>query len=427
MNAYIKSLPLPIAIVGMGKSGTATRKLLLKSGIPESQVFTFDEKAVSDFSTEAEVLRAEPKTLVVSPGVSLQKKWIQELRDDGCLITSEINLAASFLTTEVVVGITGSIGKSTTTAALGFALTSVDPYCFFGGNLGTPFAEYALASLEPDFKKAGFVVLELSSYQLENSSVLQLDYGIITFLSPNHLERYEDLDEYYQTKWKIFSQTKRKVFGNYFGGDLVDWSIKKPQSNFKIIHCENDFPDEDWSQYQVLGKHNQQNLALCLTVLKELSVLENAKPALLSFKGLSHRMENLGTKAGILFVNDSKATSLDSVRTAADSCLDHLSGTLWLLLGGKDKGLPWESLRDLSQKPQIKFVLFGDVRMKIQKRANLQGPAFSGIKDALDFVRSHAVKGDTVLLSPGGTSLDEFPNFEARGDFFKNYVQQNFI
>lgn len=427
MNAYIKALPLPVAIIGMGKTGTSVKKLLLKAGLSESQIFTFDEKSSSDFSTEIEILRAEPKTLVVSPGVSLKKKFIQELSQMGALITSEINIASHFLDGECLIGVTGSIGKSTTTAALGSALSAIDPNCFFGGNLGTPFAEYALKTFDPGFQRAKYIVLELSSYQLENSKDLALDYGIITYLSPNHLERYEGLDEYYMTKWQMIDQTKLKVFANALGGDLSNWAQKHTNPKVFLINPLLDFPKEDWSVYRVLGEHNQQNLSLCLKVLQELMLPSQAHIGLQHFSGLSHRMENLGSHREILFVNDSKATSLDSVRTAMNSCLEFGKGRLWLMLGGRDKNLPWNQIRDFKSHSLVEFIFFGEARQIIQGASGLPGPAYSSLKDALDHVKLHATSGDTVLLSPGGTSLDEFPNFEARGDFFRKYVQENFI
>lgn len=430
MSEFIKNLKVPIAIVGMGKSGEAARRLLLRSGIDQSSIVTFDLKLESADFNDPELLlkKVQPQTLVVSPGVPLTSSWIQKAKTNGIKITSEISLASSYLSNEKLIGVTGSVGKSTTVSLLGAGLNAFSQDYFVGGNLGVPFAEYAADILEKKRKPAEWVVLELSSYQLENCENLKLDYSAITYFTSNHLERYENLEHYYRTKWHILSITKNAMFLNSEGGDLVEYYknsghhqhvkiISKTDSSLAGLHLENAF---------LIGQHNQDNLALAASLATMAQWPASAIEGIKSFKGLFHRLENVGTINGIRFINDSKATAMDSVLIAATAAYDTLasSGKLILLLGGRDKNLPWQDLIPLKNFKEIKFVFFGECRGAAQSKSLLPGSSFSTLKEAIPYVFSVAKTNDTVLLSPGGTSLDEFKSFEDRGNFFKEQIKK---
>lgn len=430
MNEYIKNLKTPIAIVGMGKSGEAAQRLLLAVGISSDLVLTFDGKLASANFGDPETMmsQAKPQTLVVSPGVPLASEWIQKAKKSGATITSEISLACSCLTTERLIGVTGSVGKSTTVSLLGAGLEAFSKTAFVGGNLGFPFAAYAADVMQGMRKPADWVVLELSSYQLENCENLSLDFSAITYLTSNHLERYDSLEHYYQTKWNILGRTKQKMFLNSEGGDLIEYSknkdkseqveiVRKSDAKLANLHLENAL---------LIGQHNQDNLALASSLALAagwpLSAIEGMK----NFKGLEHRLENMGELKGIRFINDSKATAMDSVLIAATAAYDTLknNGKLWLLLGGKDKNLPWQDLGVLNKFKNIEFIFFGECRAIAQQKSLLQGRSFAQLKEALDYSFNEAKVHDTVLLSPGGTSLDEFKSFEDRGNFFKKSVEE---
>jgi UDP-N-acetylmuramoylalanine--D-glutamate ligase len=154
---------------------------------------------------------------------------------------------------------------------------------------------------------------------------------------------------------------------------------------------------------------------------------DQAWGALKQFGGLEHRLEFLGEASEITFVNDSKATTIESVLSAAKSLEDIFqkkssSSTLWLLLGGKDKNLPWNGLAPLQSFKALHPVYFGDCREKVRKGLGLEGPEFPKLQEALSSLKKWALAGDVILLSPGGTSLDEFKSFEDRGDHFKKWV-----
>jgi UDP-N-acetylmuramoylalanine--D-glutamate ligase len=428
------NLKLPLAIVGYGTSGQALYALLLDLGYNKDQVGIFDESSpLAQWSTAEDLIRQlGPKTLAVSPGVPFSLPWIQSLKTKGIEITSELSLSYSQLTTEKVIGITGSIGKSTTTSLIGVAARATDPFAFVGGNLGTPLAQYILTLRKNPEKKARWVVLELSSYQLENFDNLRAEISVFTYLTPNHLERYSSLNEYYKTKWSLLRKTVSTAVFNSNGGDLgSDFNQRFRESSLldffpehlSSLWCKG----EDWSlSTRLLGSYNKDNLALAQAVCDLCSWPPQSRAALQSFSGLPHRLENLGRFSDRIFVNDSKATTMDSVLSAVQTLLEERAEPTIILLGGHDKNLPWEDLRALKKYSTLRCLFFGEFAGPAKIRSGLAGPQFTTLRDALEQMPEWSKPGDLILLSPGGTSHDEFKNFEERGNFFKAQVLRHF-
>jgi UDP-N-acetylmuramoylalanine--D-glutamate ligase len=177
---------------------------------------------------------------------------------------------------------------------------------------------------------------------------------------------------------------------------------------------------------RLIGEHNLDNVALAVELAQQLKLPASSIERLLNFAGLAHRLETVGLFNNILYINDSKATAMDSVLVATQAALSKVNheSTLHLLLGGKDKNLPWEQLSILGTHKNIEFVFFGQCGELAQAKSNLTGKYYPKLEQAVRFVQSHAHAGDVVLLSPGGTSLDEFKNFEDRGNFFKDLVSK---
>jgi UDP-N-acetylmuramoylalanine--D-glutamate ligase len=332
-------------------------------------------------------------------------------------------VAASLLQDEKVIGITGSVGKSTITSLIGEGLKSFDPHAFVGGNLGTAFCHYAIGLLQGK-PRAQWIALELSSYQLENCSQLQLLASIISFLSPNHLERYQNLEEYYRTKLNITGLTRDICFVNATSTDAVKYS-REARCAVKSVNAESFSPKELLGKIFLLGRHNRDNFALAASVAQYFLWPESSFKAMCQHKGLPHRLEFVSLLKGVTYINDSKATAMDSVLVAATACLENLERghRIFLLLGGKDKNLPWEELGALNhQSESFNFVFFGQCGELAQKKSDLAGPYFEKLGSAVQYAQHRSQSGDIVLLSPGGTSLDEFRNFEERGNFFKSLV-----
>lgn len=418
----------PVAIVGMARSGESAERFLLARGLKREDVLTFDQKAPAQFKDPQTLMsQGKPKTLVVSPGVPLKSSWIIEAQKSGVIITSEINLACEVLADEKVIGVTGSLGKSTTVSLLGAGLAAFDKNAFVGGNLGTPFCDYALGVLTGKRPRAQWIVLELSSYQLENCKDLKLDHSAITFLSANHMERYNSLKDYYLTKWRMIDQTSGSMFLNKNGGDLVGFAEKQPEFSRCVVvsRQDKDLMPHALSQSALLGSHNQDNLALASQIALHCHWPISAIQGMKGFEGLEHRLENVGIFDGVRYINDSKATALDSVITAAEVAHEYLApnGRLHILLGGRDKNLPWEEISEIGILPRTYFSFFGEGRAVAQDKSGLSGPQFATLGEALNDIFAHVQSNDIVLLSPGGTSLDEFKSFEDRGRVFKEKVK----
>lgn len=411
-------------IVGLGRSGLAAQKFLLALGIPAADIRTFEDAAgTADYSDPQKALAEfKPGTLVVSPGYPLAKPWLRAARAAGVALTSELSLATKALAGEKLIGVTGSVGKSTTVALLYEGARSFDPNAFIGGNFGIPFCEYATAVLKGDRPRAQWIILELSSFQLENCDGLKLDFGAITSFTSNHLERYDSKDDYYKTKWHLADISKSPLYLNAASPELVTYASGR---NAQLVRRQDGVLSLlKLHESRLLGTHNQDNFALAATLALAAKWPPSSIKAMKKFGGLSHRLEDAGEFGGVRFINDSKATAMDSVLIAVQSCLESLpaQNNLYVLLGGKDKNLPWEELRALGKDVRTKPVFFGQCGELAKQKSGLTGSVFKSLGEAVTESKKRAHAGDIVLLSPGGTSLDEFKNFEDRGNSFKNYV-----
>lgn len=432
MDNPVHFLKTPVAIVGMGMSGESIQRLLAKCGLKGKNLVPFDAKAgAAEYSDPEKMLQERaPRTLVVSPGVPLASDWIQDFRLHGGDITSELSIALQFLTKERLLCVTGAVGKSTTVSLLEAGLQGFAPTSFVGGNLGRPLADYVTELQVGKRAMAPWVVLELSSFQLENIEPLRCEASAITYLTPNHLERYENLEHYYRTKWTLAERTEKFVVLNSNGGDLRNFAKGRKVSASILWTDQN---DEELTPFhldraKLLGSHNQDNLAIAAKLARELGWPLEAIERMREFPGLPHRLENLGEFSGIRFVNDSKATTMESVKTAAFGLYEQMDRKkqLVLLLGGKDKNLPWQELGALKKIQKLRCIFFGAVAERARDISGLPGEVFPKLAPAMASIKSIATGGDTVLLSPGGTSLDEFKNFEDRGRVFGDLVRKNF-
>lgn len=427
-----------IAVIGLGISGLSVYQLLLKAGVAPENLVTFDDKNSSANFNDSVKLQKEfdPDLLVISPGVPLSTPWIQEYQKSGGAISSELSIAFGFLTTEKIIAVTGSIGKSTVTSLIGIASLNQNNDNFFGGNLGCPLADYVQkVYFDKANSKADWITLELSSYQLENFANLKADISVFTYLSPNHLERYVDLSAYYNTKLNLLQHTEGPIVCNQNGGDLKKSITPNPATASvcqKIFWCHRH--DLNMQKYHIqscnmVGTHNLDNLAVALQVGLLCQWPTSFIKSLSEFAGLPHRLENIGHYdfediRNIQFINDSKSTTMNSVLEAVESVLPNVpkQSNLVLLLGGKDKNLPWSQLSVLGKHSNIRFLFFGSVANTAKEQSALDGSTYTSLNEAMSNLRKHLTSNDIVLLSPGGTSLDEFKNFEERGDFFKKKI-----
>jgi UDP-N-acetylmuramoylalanine--D-glutamate ligase len=444
-----------VLVFGLAKSGVAAIRLLLAHGARVTALDARDEAALGEVARE---LRAQGVTLVtgatpaglleeqhlvvVSPGVPLALPEVLAAREAGVQVWGEIELAWRFLSTVPLFGITGTNGKSTTTALTGELFKRGGGRTFVGGNLGLPLAE---AALEP--KGWDALVVELSSFQLEGIHQMRARGAAILNLSPDHIERYPSHEAYGEAKARIFRnqgpgdfavvnaedahmmrlglQANVPVYGFSLSGEVAEGGAKlaglavaRP-GGFRLAFLGEDY---SLSNRALRGAHNAQN-AMAAALLARLGGVsrEAVQAGLDGYPGLPHRLESVRVLDGVEWVNDSKATNVDSVLVA----LRAFAGNLLLIAGGKGKGAPYQPMVE-EGRGKVKAVLtIGQDAEAIA--AAYQGAAAVHPCGALDLAvrraRELAKAGDTVLLSPACASYDQFQNFEDRGETFKRLVQ----
>ncbi|MBL4817663.1 MAG: UDP-N-acetylmuramoyl-L-alanine--D-glutamate ligase [Deltaproteobacteria bacterium] len=385
------------AIAGKGRSGQAAYRFVVSRG--DDAVLLDD--AEQSLTPEA-ILNCD--AVILSPGIPRKHVAIQAALKAQKPLYNEIDLVAPKLSQAKFVGITGTNGKSTTAALLVSMVKEWEPSVFVGGNFGKPLCEAALDGDEPKV-----VILELSSYQLETLSQLKLDVAVLLNLSPDHLERYDSVEDYYETKRRIFDLLKPE------GVKIEFPPLKKGgQGGFKMPPS-------------LLGPHNLQNMNAAIQAAQALGVPDDIiQKGLDNFKGMPHRLEILGKKNGVTFVNDSKATTVEST-IAALNCFD--SG-VHLICGGKGKGSSYVPLVKTAQGKVKQVYAIGEDAPKIiqtfprgegvsQVSKDLKGRLMI-LREAFVAAVKNAQPGDVILLSPACSSYDQFKNFEERGELFRS-------
>ncbi len=427
-------LKSPVALIGLGVSNESVKRFGLSQGLSENDFIVFEDSQ----GEKGQAKVAQAASYVVSPGYPLNREWLTKLPNFIERKTSELAIAFDLLKqrksaeknkTEQVIGVTGSLGKSTTVTLLHRGLLASGKKSVLCGNIGAPLLDYVMASSKDTSLLADYIVLELSSYQLENCGNLDLDVSCISNLSPNHLSRYPSLDAYYRQKLEIIERTKTAVFLNTQSPELVRVLKGRSDSRFKWYDSDRSkvFAKIDFSNKALVGQHNEQNLEAAAQILQSTGAWsEKSRKEMLAFRGLPHRLEKVTLSArGPTVVNDSKSTSIDGVKIALD-CVESersSSGKLLLLLGGQDKELPWKSLSQLP--PNSEVIFFGEVGEKAKCLTGLPGKVFGSLAETLkSLVPSNYSSDDWILLSPGGTSFDEFKNFEERGTYFEKRIQE---
>ncbi|HEX2722564.1 MAG TPA: UDP-N-acetylmuramoyl-L-alanine--D-glutamate ligase [Gemmatimonadaceae bacterium] len=439
-----------VAVLGLGRSGTAAAKLLLADGKP---VYVSDAGSALVLQDSARLLRdlgasvdvgahdldriRRAAYVVVSPGISPDASPIAAAREAGTPLVSEIEVAVSYLEETRVIAITGTNGKTTTTSLIGHILRSLDEDAVDAGNIGTPLSDFVRRDQRPDW-----IALEISSFQLHDSPSLAPDVGVLTNLSPDHLDRYATVEDYYADKALLFSNASdasrwvlnaddarvtsmaAEVAGEKFGFSLEReaeaWLDR--ESNMLRLFGE---PLIGRDEITLLGDHNIANAlaaALAVSVADERFRTNDAREgiaaALQTFRSLAHRLEIVGETDGVQWINDSKATNVSSARVA----IEGMRRPTILLLGGRHKGEPYTGLADAIRKSVKKVIAYGEAGPIIAKDLTGVVPveeARSDFEEVIQRARQSAESGDAILLSPACSSFDMFRNYEERGARFK--------
>lgn len=376
--------------------------------------------------------------LVVSPGVPLATEPFQWARAAGVPIIGEVELAARFLKGKIV-GITGTNGKTTTTTLIGEILGKGGLPVQVGGNIGEP-----LISLVDRSVESGWIVAELSSFQLEAVDQLHVSVAVLLNITPDHLDRYDSMDDYAAAKANIFrhqvpgdvavlNADDRRVAAmrELTGAHVISFSVTSELAEGIFLRGDQVVARYKGREVAILsrreiplkGAHNLENVMAGLAVGLACGVdPDSMRRTVLEFKAVEHRLEYAGEVDEVSFYNDSKATNVD----AAIKSLEAFPGGVTVILGGKDKGSDFTPLRSLVEARCRRVILIGAAADKIA--AALAGTVpitrADSMEEAVWLGRELSEAGDTVLLAPACASFDMFDNYEHRGRVFKDAVRR---
>ncbi len=434
-----------VLVVGLARSGLAAAELLAEQG---AVVRATDVKSLAELPEAAAVLARwgvefqlqSPQVfraatlIVISPGVPADLEPLLEARRRGVPVIGDVELAGHFLRGKTI-GITGSNGKTTTTALVGHILRAAGIAAQVGGNIGQAVCGLVAAS-RPD----RWNVLELSSFQLETIGSFRAAIGVALNLTPDHLDRHHDFSSYAAAKARLFeTQTAEDyavlnaadaacaAFSRLTRGRTLWFSVEGAVAPGLYLEggrlCWEGRPFMEVRQIPLRGRHNIENtLAAAGAAHLAGASLEAIAAAVRSFPGVEHRLEFVAQVGGVDFYNDSKATNVDATRKA----LDAFPGGLWVILGGKDKGAPYAPLLEPLREKARAALLIGAAAPLIaaQLRGAVPLIACGVLEEAVRAAYRQAAPGDTVLLAPACASFDQFENFEQRGRRFKELVAE---
>lgn len=440
-----------LVILGGGESGVGTAILGKQKGW---EVFLSDKGSLKPHyretlnkegiqweegtHTEEKILSAD--VIMKSPGIPDKAPIIKKAHEKGIAVISEIEFASQY-TDSLIVGITGSNGKTTTTLLTHHIFKEAGLQVGLGGNIGYSFAELVATENPP------YYVLEISSFQLDGIEHFAPHIAVLLNITPDHLDRYDyKFENYINSKFRIAMNQTENDYLIYDADDevitqwlsthtikskLIPFSIEKelPQGAFlkdnKIyIMLENQTTEIDVEEISLRGKHNIKNTMAASVAARLVNIRNNSlRESLKGFKGAPHRLEEVKVVDGVTYVNDSKATNVNSVFYA----LDTIKTPIVWIVGGQDKGNDYNSLLPYVHEKVRAIVCLGvDNTPIIQSFHNTIGTLVEtrSMDEAVKLAQGFAQEGDTVLLSPACASFDLFKNYEERGDLFKAAVQK---
>ena len=435
-----------VGVFGYGVVGKAVVDFLLRDGIDSLRVIDGNPhlkhpeiEAVEWCLGDLEAMWLENlDVLFVGPGVDPRHQYLLDARSKGLLIIGELALLGKFPCE--LIAITGTNGKSTTTAWSGYLLEELNHDAFIGGNLGDPITGWALDGFPG---KSG--VLELSSYQLETAFGFAPKVSVMTNLASDHAARYSTDTEYFQAKSRIYHYqnsedvciVRSDVLAQLneapsarlytFGEDIEGDGFCRLPGSWLGVGVFTGLSLE-WDSLSIPGAHNAENALCAVLAIWALRGQSDSISDLWKlaggFKGLEHRLEFVSEVRGIRYYNDSKATNDESSATA----LEALDAPIVWLAGGVSKGAGYAASMKYLPSKVSRLIAFGRASSEISSEAKTLGFDVDAIteaptlSEAIRFAAEHAATGDNVLLSPACASFDEFTNFEERGRFFKDRV-----
>jgi UDP-N-acetylmuramoylalanine--D-glutamate ligase len=430
-----------VGVVGAGRSGIAAAKFLDRLG--ERVLLSDREKvrAVLPARIAVESGRHSDRLLscrllIRSPGVPAQLPVLQKARGLGRSIWSELELASRFVKAQTLVAITGTNGKTTTTTLVGELFKTTGRPTFVGGNIGTPLSDFVFQTTPPSN-----VVLEVSSYQLEDIHSFHPHLSAILNVTPDHLEHHGTM--------KCYAEAKARIFENQTQDDVAVLNADDAWCRRLAQHCparvfffsrthtlkRGIFMDGGdlvlrwgsvrarWRYHSLLpGAHNVENVLASVALAVAGGVpLAQIRRVVARFTGVEHRLENVRRLHGVSYVNDSKGTNVDSTRVALQS----FEKPMIVIMGGRGKGAPYTPLCELIRTRVKTLLLIGEDARRIEKefKGLVAIESLQTLDKAVKRSSEIASAGDVVLLSPACASFDQYRNYEERGRHFKSLVQ----
>jgi len=438
-----------VAVLGAARSGISVASLLARAG---ASVLLSDVKSLEELNLPLSKLNElgveietghhseavlETDLICISPGLPLTIPVLRKAKKKDIPVVGEIEVASWFCHSPII-AITGSNGKTTTTTLAGEIFRRYNEKTVVAGNIGKPFSEY-VSMTAPD----GIAILEISSFQLETIHTFHPKIAVIMNLTDNHLDRYPDFESYATAKLNIlknmtsedvlifnadddhlvrslrniiprkliFSLSQHDREGVYWRDDKIFLRINGEEKRISL------------KNYHLKGIHNRYNMMVAALIASLLDVPDNIiEESIEQFEGIEHRLEMVREYQGVVFVNDSKATTVDSLAWALQS----FDEKIVLIVGGKDKGGDFRRVVPLLKKHVRAAILIGKAANRIQSVWNGVIPLFraESLKEAVEKAFRQAQKGDVVLLSPACSSFDMFRDYEDRGRQFKQAVRE---
>jgi len=421
-----------IVVLGAGESGSGAAILAKEKGfdvfvsdcgtISEPYRALLDQNGVQwEDGKHSEELILNADEVVKSPGIPTTAPLIQKLQEQGTPVISEIEFAARYTKAKMIC-ITGSNGKTTTTSLIYYILRQAGLNVGLAGNIGNSLA------LQVAHENHDYYVIELSSFQLDNMYDFKADIAILLNITPDHLDRYDyKFQNYVDAKFRVTrNQTKEDSFIYWAEDPVIDREMKKIQLGATLypygFTCPNPLPVGE-EELALKGRHNVLNSMAATIAANVVGIKKEViRESLKTFQGVEHRLQYVATVKGVRYINDSKATNVNSCWYALES----MTTPTVLILGGKDKGNDYSEIDDLVREKCHTLVFMGLHNEKLREHFSGFGLNIidtDNLHDAVQGAANAAQEGDTVLLSPCCASFDLFKSYEDRGEQFMKAVR----
>lgn len=443
-----------VLVAGTGISGIGAVSLLQKL---DANIVIYDGNAKLNKKDLIDKMKLEENTpiylgefpleilnyieiLVLSPGISVESEFIIKAKKAGVRVIGEIELAFNLCKGKII-AITGTNGKTTTTALVGAIMKHHQEDVFVVGNIGNSFAQTVLKTTDNSV-----TVAEISSFQLETTDRFKPEVSTVLNISPDHLDRHHTLENYLDIKMNIASnQDEENVCILNYEDDLLKEYASKLHTNIRFFSSKNKINNGVYleadkiiinndgintvicstKELKLLGIHNYENIMAAILITLSIGVpLKEIREAVINFKSVEHRIEFVATKNGVDYYNDSKGTNTD----ASIKAIEAMPGKTVLIAGGYDKGGNYDDwIKTFKDKIKC-IILIGETKYKIAdsaRRLKFNNILFAQtLEEAVELASKEAVSGEAVLLSPACASWGMFKNFEQRGQLFKDQVNK---